>query len=227
MGRYPPCSSIRSGHAWGVLPGLLGPPHPFVWRFSPVSPFSPCLLSCLYDLCGMDVPAASAARLMFEAEVKPHRSLSRRGLWFVIAGMCLASLFVTSLMALLGAWPVIGFNGADLLLALVLIWLNVRAARARETIRLSETELSVLWCDASGRQTLMSLSPAWANVVLEERAGTVPKLLLTSRGTLTTRGTSCEVARQLGETEKRDLAAALGRALYRWRNPRFDNPQLR
>ena len=175
----------------------------------------------------MDVPVASAARLMFEAEVKPHRSLSRRGLWFVIAGMCLASLFVTSLMALLGAWPVIGFNGADLLLALVLIWLNVRAARARETIRLSETELSVLWCDASGRQTLMSLSPAWANVVLEERAGTVPKLLLTSRGTLTTRGTSCEVARQLGETEKRDLAAALGRALYRWRNPRFDNPQLR
>lgn len=169
----------------------------------------------------MDVPTASAARLMFEAHVKPHRSLSRRGLGFVIAGMCLASLSVTSLMALLGAWPVIGFNGADLLLALVLIWVNVRAARAYETIRLSETELSVLWCDANGRQRLMSLSPAWANVVLEERAGTVPKLLLR------TRGTSCEVARQLGETEKRDLAAALGRALHRWRNPRFDNPQLR
>ena len=169
----------------------------------------------------MDAPAASVDRLMFEAEVKPHRSLSRRGLCFVIAAMCLGSLFVTSLMALLGAWPVIGFNGADLLLALVLIWLNVRAARARETIRLSERELSVLWRDASGRQTRMSLSPAWLNVVLEEHAGTVPKLLLT------TRGSSCEVARQLGEAEKRDLAASLSRALARWRNPRFDNPQLR
>jgi uncharacterized membrane protein len=169
----------------------------------------------------MDAPAASADRLMFEAEVRPHRSLSRRGLCFVIAGMCLGSLFVTSLMALLGAWPVIGFNGADLLLALVLIWLNVRAARARETIRLSESELSVLWRDASGRQTRVSLSPAWLNVVLKENAGTVPKLLLTARGT------SCEVARQLGEAEKRDLAAALSRALQRWRNPRFDNPQLR
>jgi uncharacterized membrane protein len=137
----------------------------------------------------MDAPAASADRLMFEAEVKPHRSLSRRGLGLVIAGMCLGSLLVTSLMAWFGAWPVIGFNGADLLLALVLIWLNVRAA--------------------------------WAHVVLEERSGTVPKLLLT------TRGTSCEVARQLGETEKRDLAAALSRALQRWRNPSFDNPQLR
>jgi uncharacterized membrane protein len=169
----------------------------------------------------MDAPVASADRLMFEAEVKPHRSLSRRGLGLVIAGMCLGSLIVTSLMAWLGAWPVIGFNGADLLLALVLIWLNVRAARARETIRLSETELSVRWWDASGRQSFMSLSPAWAHVVLEERAGTVPKLLLT------TRGTSCEVARQLGETEKRDLAAALSRALQGWRNPGFDNPQLR
>jgi uncharacterized membrane protein len=169
----------------------------------------------------MDAPAASTDRLMFEAEVKPHRSLSRRGLGLVIAGMCLGSLTVTSLMALLGAWPVIGFNGADLVLALVLIWLNVRAARARETIRLSETELSVRWCDASGRQTFMSLSPAWAKVVLEERAGTVPKLLLRARGT------SCELARQLGETEKRDLAAALAGALQRWRNPRFDNPQLR
>jgi uncharacterized membrane protein len=169
----------------------------------------------------MDVAAASADRLMFEAELRPHRSLSRRGLGFVIGGMCLGSLLVTSLMALLGAWPVIGFNGADLLLALVLIWLNVRAARARETIRLSETELSVLWCDAGGRRRFMSLSPSWANVVLEERAGTVPKLLLTARGT------SCEVARQLGEREKRDLAAALSRALQLWRNPSFDNPQLR
>ncbi len=36
-----------------------------------------------------------------------------------------------------------------------------------------------------------------------------------------------EVGRSLGETEKRDLAAALQEALYRWRHPRFDNAQLR
>jgi hypothetical protein len=35
-----------------------------------------------------------------------------------------------------------------------------------------------------------------------------------------------EVGRCLGEAEKRDLAAALDAALHRWRNPRFDNPQL-
>jgi hypothetical protein len=30
----------------------------------------------------------------------------------------------------------------------------------------------------------------------------------------------------LGAAEKRELAAALEDALHRWRNPRFDNPQL-
>jgi hypothetical protein len=31
----------------------------------------------------------------------------------------------------------------------------------------------------------------------------------------------------LGEEQKRDLADALTKALHDWRNPRFDNPQLR
>jgi hypothetical protein len=36
-----------------------------------------------------------------------------------------------------------------------------------------------------------------------------------------------QVATALGEREKRDLAAALRAALHRYRNPVFDNPQLR
>ncbi len=45
---------------------------------------------------------------MFEAVVAPHRSLSRRGLFTLIGCMFAGSLTVTSLMALLGAWPVVG-----------------------------------------------------------------------------------------------------------------------
>jgi uncharacterized membrane protein len=65
------------------------------------------------------------------------------------------------------------------------------------------------------------LPPTWLNVRLTERAGRVPLL------TLDARDFSEEVGRCLGEAEKRDLAAALDAALHRWRNPRFDNPQLR
>lgn len=171
----------------------------------------------------MDAITASTGteKLIFEAVVAPHRSLSRRGMFIVIGAMLAGSLAVTSMMYLLGAWPVIGFNGADAALAVFLLWLNMRAARARETITLSETELVVTSMDVHGRRARYSLQPYWLNVVLEERDGTVPKLLLTARGA------RYEVARALGEAPKRDLAAALTRALHRWRNPRFDNPQLR
>jgi uncharacterized membrane protein len=159
-------------------------------------------------------------RLIFQAVVTPHRSLSRRGVWMVIAAMVTGSMIVTSWMFMLGAWPVIGFNGADLLLASGLMWLNMRAARAREVISLRESSLVVTRTDMFGRRTEFSLDPYWLNVALQERAGTVPRLLLSVRGR------SEEVARALGEAAKRDLAAALTRALHRWRNPRFDNPQL-
>jgi uncharacterized membrane protein len=123
-------------------------------------------------------------------------------------------------MAMIGAWVVIGFNGADIALALFLLWLNVRAARARELLVLTETKFTITRTDMNGRTRNISLPPYWLNVVLEERAGTVPKLLLSARGV------SQEVAHQLGEAQKRDLAAALTRALYKWRNPVFHNPQL-
>lgn len=158
---------------------------------------------------------------MFEATVKPHRSLDRRGMLIVIGCMVAGSVFVTSLMFLLGAWPIIGFNGADLILAIFLMWLNARAARAREFLVLTEQSLEITRTDVRGRSQKFSLAPYWLNIVLQERAGTVPKLLLTARGI------SVEVAHQLGEVQKRDLAAALTRALHKWRNPVFDNPQLR
>lgn len=171
----------------------------------------------------MDAPTATAEpdALIFEATVKPHRSLSRRGILIVIGCMLAGSLAVNSLMALLGAWPVIGFNGADLMLAFLLLWLNIRAARAVEIITLSQSTLTVTRTDQHGRRTHLSLPPYWLNPSLRERAGTVPRLILTDRDT------EIEVARQLGDLEKRDLAQALTRALDRWRNPRFDNPQLR
>jgi uncharacterized membrane protein len=41
------------------------------------------------------------------------------------------------------------------------------------------------------------------------------------------RGQESEIGLYLNEDEKRDLARALTAALGRYREPRFDNPQLR
>jgi uncharacterized membrane protein len=171
----------------------------------------------------MDSKAASPASEapFFQAIVRPHRSLSRKGVAIVICCMLLGSLSITCLMVSLGAWPVIGFNGADIALAIFLIWLNMRSASAVEIISLRNDLLEISRTDFRGRQEHVCLAPYWLNITLQERSGTVPKLLLASGGG------STEIARQLGEAQKRDLAAALTRALHHWRNPRFDNPQLR
>jgi uncharacterized membrane protein len=157
---------------------------------------------------------------IFEAVIVPHRSLSRRGLRLLLAAIFLACSINAAVFIAIGAWPVGGFTGVELLLAAVLLRLNVVSARASEMLLLTSKALRIVRTDRHGRRAERVLSPAWLTVTLEERPGRVPGLWVG------TSGQREEVAKSLGEAEKRDLARALQEAVYRWRNPRFDNPQL-
>lgn len=158
--------------------------------------------------------------LLFEAQVVPHRSLSRRGLWIIIGFMGSVSACVTTLFWMMGAWPIAGFSGGEVLLAIFLLRAHGRGQRRREVLRLSGQGFRIHRYDAQGRHSEQVLQPAWLRVILEERPGRAPGLFLSTRGRL------FEVAAFLGEPEKRDLFDALAGALHRFRNPVFDNPQL-
>jgi uncharacterized membrane protein len=157
---------------------------------------------------------------IFEAVISPHRSLSPRALWLVLLVIGVMCCVNAAVFVRIGAWPVGGFCGAELLLAIVLLRLNASDARATELVILSEQGLRIIRTDAGGRRQEKSMSAAWINVLLQERPGRVPALLLVAREVRE------EIGRSLGEDAKRDLASALDTALYRWRNPRFDNAQL-
>ena len=158
---------------------------------------------------------------VFEAIITPHRSLGPAGLRRVIAFLLLLSATVSTGLWFVGAWPVVGFNGAEMLLAVVLLCRNARERGQEERLLLSDTGLHIVRTDLRGRRTVRRLEVAWLNAVLQARPGRAPCLLLVERGR------QVEVGAQLGEDEKRDLAAALRQALHRQRNPLFDNPQLR
>jgi uncharacterized membrane protein len=162
-----------------------------------------------------------AEPIVFQAEVTPHRSLSARGLRLVIGFVCAVSLCTTTLFWSLGAWPIAGFNGGEILLAMVLLRAHAKSARQSELLLLSAGGLRILSKDAQGRASERVLAPGWLKVNLQERPGRVPGLFLSARGQ------HVEVAKTLGEPEKRDLAEALSAALDRVKNPVFDNPQLR
>jgi len=166
-------------------------------------------------------PRMDAANVLFEAVIVPHRSLSRRGLGLLLAAISVICCANAAVFIRIGAWPVGGFTGAELLLAAVLLRINATAARASEMLLLTPGELRIVRTDPKGRRQERVLSPAWLTVQFEERPGRVSGLWLG------TRGAREEIGRSLGEAAKRDLAFALEDALHRWRNPRFDNPQLR
>jgi uncharacterized membrane protein len=163
----------------------------------------------------------AAGDLLFEAVIVPHRSLSPRGLTILLCVITTLCGLTALRFWLIGAWPVIGFSVVEVGLALWLIQLNARQARASELVLLGENALRIVRIDARGRRQEHWLSSAWLNVVVEEAPGRVPRLVLAARNVRE------EIAAALGETEKRDLAAALGAALYRRRNPTFNNSQLR
>lgn len=153
------------------------------------------------------------SQAIFEAHLVPHRSLSPRGLGLLLGAITLAACGTAAVFVWLGAWPVLGFSGAEIGLAALLLRLHALGARASETLVLTESTLIIRRADPAGRQTQTRLPAAWLHVRIEERPGRVPRLLLRSHGRAT------EIATMLGETEKRDLAAALTSALAQPRQP--------
>ncbi|MCX7381906.1 MAG: DUF2244 domain-containing protein [Alphaproteobacteria bacterium] len=158
---------------------------------------------------------------LFEAAIVPYRSLSPRGqriLVGVLTGLLMAGTLV---FALVGAWPVGGFAGIELLAAILFFRWHSRRMRAGELILLTPAALHIIRTDPDGRRLELNLPPAWLSAGMEERTGRAAALMV--RG----QGRAVEIAAALGEAERRDLALALNAALHRLRNPVFDNPVLR
>lgn len=160
--------------------------------------------------------------ILFEAVSTPPRSLSLRGMRWVCGLAVAAALPPALLFSLLGAWPVLGFFGLELGVLIAMMGLHQRwSARAMETVQLTAGRLRVVTANGRGGLREAELEPYWTEVTLEEEAGGVARLALVQRGR------RVELGCFLSAEEKRDLAAALATALRRYRNPVFDNPQLR
>lgn len=160
--------------------------------------------------------------VLFEAVCTPPSTLSGRGMLLVAGLFGLGSLVTGGIFLLRGAWPVLGFSGAEALLVWALLALyRRRARRMLELVVLTEDGLVIRRRDARGRPQEVRLDPYWSRLRLEPRHGRVSALRLHQRGL------AVEIGAMLGEEEKRDLAAALDEALRRYREPVFDNPQLR
>lgn len=145
---------------------------------------------------------------IFSAVITPHRSLSPRG--FLIFMLCLGGLSFVSGMAfvLMGAWPVCGFFGLDVLLVYIAFRANYRAARAYELVNVTASELTVRKVSHRGRVREFTLNPLWVRLerIVHEEFG-IERLFLVSHGH------RLPIAAFLGPDEKASFARALSSAL--------------
>jgi uncharacterized membrane protein len=152
--------------------------------------------------------AAPADPKIFSAVITPHRSLSPRG--FLILMLCLGAVsFVSGVVFVsMGAWPVCGFFGLDVLLVYVAFRANFRAARAYEEVTVTASELTLRKVSQRGGVREWTLNPVWVRLerIVHEEFG-IERLFLVSRGQ------RLSVAGFLGAREKENFATALSAAL--------------
>jgi uncharacterized membrane protein len=145
---------------------------------------------------------------IFSVVLTPHRSLGHVG-FLVLMIMFGGVSFVTGIAFLLmGAWPVFGFFGLDVLLLYWAFRLNYRHAAAYEQVTVTPTALMVRKVSHRGRAREWVLNPLWVRLdkTVHEEYG-IERLFLTSRGR------QLAIANFLGSDEKASFAQALGQAL--------------
>lgn len=145
---------------------------------------------------------------LFSAIITPHRSLSGTGFLVVMALVGGLSFIGGMFFFLLGAWPVIGFLGLDVLLVYWAFRANYRAAAAFEEVTVTPSELRVRRVSHRGQVAEWTLNPLWTRVDREkhEEFGLL-RLFLVSRGR------RLAVAAFLSPKEKESFATALSAAL--------------
>src|SRR5437660_4860633 len=120
---------------------------------------------------------------LFSALLTPHRSLNRTGFLVLMAFLCAISFAAGMVFLLLGAWPVFGFFGLDVLLIYWAFRINYRRARAYEEVLVTSTELRVRKVTHRGRVSEWTLNPLWVRLDRDTHAEFgIERLFMVSRG---------------------------------------------
>lgn len=145
---------------------------------------------------------------IFSAVITPHRSLTARG--FRVLMICLGCLsFISGVIFVsIGAWPVFGFFGLDVLLVYVAFRANFRAARAYEVVTITPFELTVRKVNQRGGVREWTLNPLWVRLerIVHQEFG-IEQLFLVSRGR------RLRIAAALNPDQKSNFARSLTAAL--------------
>lgn len=154
---------------------------------------------------------------LFAARIHPHRSLTQQNFRVLLMVFCGAAFFTAIPFLLLGAWPIVGFMGLDVLLFWWAFRINFRDARAYEDVSVTPLELRLAKVSPRGERAEWNWNPLWVRLVREEDED-----YGITRVALVSRDREVEVAGFLGPAARAEFASGLSKALAEARRgPRF------
>lgn len=152
-----------------------------------------------------------AGPLLFDAVLRPHRSLPPLGFAILIGGM--AAIMLTLGIAFLarGAWPVFGFCGLEILLVYWAFKASYRSGRLFETLQMNRETLRVRRVPPRGRGRSWDFQPYWLTIHMDDPPEHDSQLELTSHGRRLVIGAF------LTPEERLEVAEALRAAIHKAR----------
>ena len=153
-------------------------------------------------------------RPYFDLELSPGRSLDRRQFTLMIAGVALLFLLMALRLLFLGAWPVVPFMVADILLLIWAMRASYHSARQSEHLRLDAGGMELVHISAAGRARRTHIEAARARVKLEPLRPRGNRLWIDSNGHRT------EIGHFLSSSERAEIAPVIERGLGSWRRDR-------
>src|ERR1700738_36330 len=146
---------------------------------------------------------------LFSAMLTPHRSLGGVGFLVLMGVISVVSFVGGVVFYIVGAWPVGGFFGLDVVLIYWAFRVNYRAAEAYEEVTVTPSELRVKKVTHRGEVAEWLLNPAWVQLDRETHEG-LRVLSLASR--VTRRAVAIFLDPAGRETFATARAAAIGEA---------------
>ena len=104
----------------------------------------------------------------YSLNLEPHRSLSKRGFLILMGCLCAISFVAGMFFVALGAWPVLGFFGLDILIVYLAFRWNYRDARRRQQFTIHEGVMTFRDVFPSGEQKEHLFKSYWIRIELQK-----------------------------------------------------------
>jgi uncharacterized membrane protein len=152
------------------------------------------------------------ARPLFAATLTPHRSLTRRGYRYVIALFCVLATIPAIVFFSLGAWPIVGFLGIDLIAIGWALSSSMKSGKQFEEVTLWPDELEVKQVAPNGKVELTRFNPFFVKLVIDRDFNERTTALH-----LRTRDSDLVIGAFLNPDDKASFAKVFGSALKKAR----------